>query len=90
MFKKGVITNPKGRPKGPAETKKLVEILRQYEIDNHKDFARHYLALAFKHKDIAKDLAGRIWPQLKAEEVSVAGGALNLLIKIEKTYGDNV
>lgn len=59
----------------PANKSKLPATLRvalsQYESEESRDFLRHYFDLAFKDSGIAKDLASRLYPSLKAIEADM-------------------
>ena len=67
-FTPGNIANPTGRPLGTGKAGKLARALEEYEQENGKSFVEHYFTLAFEDPATARDLAGRLFPALKAIE----------------------
>ena len=70
-FTPGNIANPSGRPLGTGKAGKLAKALEEYETQTGKCFVEHYFALAFEDPATARDLAGRLYPALKAIEGNV-------------------
>jgi len=54
-----------------ARCEKLVEALAAYEEKSGKSFVQHYIKQAFTDPQTARDMAGRMWPALKAIEADV-------------------
>ena len=70
-FTAGNIANPRGRPLGTGKAGKLAKALEEYETKTNRKFIEHYFELAFEDPATARDLAGRLFPALKAIEGNV-------------------
>ena len=81
-FTKGNNANPTGRPLGTGKAGKLARALEEYETKANKSFVEHYFNLAFEDPATARDLAGRLYPALKAVE-----GRMDVRQKILQVFG---
>jgi len=90
-FLPGSRGNPKGRPK---KNEPLQDALKAYEAEHDVSFLKTYFETALKDKATMRDLAGRLYPTLKAVDGSmVLSGQVVLLppiINIEPVKDDNV
>ena len=86
-FKKGVSGNPGG---GKHLTTELRQALKQYEQETGQNFLRHYFARAFKSDAVARDVASRLYPALKAMDATIDGNIKSVTdILAAMGIGDN-
>ena len=87
----GNTANPNGRPR---KNEPLQDALKAYEAKHDVDFLETYFKTALNDRSTMRDLAGRLYPTLKAVDGNmVLSGQVVLLppiINIEPVKDDNV
>ncbi len=78
-LKPGQTNNPNGRPRKP-EIQILRDALEKVEKEHKMSFIEHFVRLAFKDKDISKELAKKLLP----DKLETAGSDEQLAIILEK------